>query len=103
MRDRWTSPRGPAWICSALRSRPGRDLAAARAAPAPAGPPRPVDLLLDGLATSFTEGCAAGAPPVTRALVAFRSEDIASEDALRWLALASRIAGDGLWDHEAWE
>jgi DNA-binding CsgD family transcriptional regulator len=77
--------------------------AAARAAPAPAGPPRPVDLLLDGLATWFTEGCAAGAPPVTRALVAFRSEDIASEDALRWLALASRIAGDGLWDHEAWE
>jgi DNA-binding CsgD family transcriptional regulator len=77
--------------------------AAARAAPAPAGPPRPIDLLLDGLATWFTEGCAAGAPLVKRALLAFRSEDIASEDALRWLALASRIAGDGLWDHEAWE
>jgi DNA-binding CsgD family transcriptional regulator len=77
--------------------------AAARAARAPAGPPRPVDLLLDGLATWFTAGCAAGAPLVQRALVAFRSEDIASEDALRWLVLASRVAGDGLWDHEAWE
>ena len=77
--------------------------AAARAAPAPAGPPRPADLLLDGLATWFTDGPAAGAPLVKRALGAFRSDDIAGEDALRWLAVASRIAGDGPWDFEAWE
>jgi DNA-binding CsgD family transcriptional regulator len=77
--------------------------AAACAAPAPVGPPRPADLLLDGLATWFTEGSAAGAPLVSRALHAFRSDDIANDDALRWLALASRIAGDGPWDFEAWE
>ena len=76
---------------------------AARAAPAPGGPPRPSDLMLDALATWFTEGSAAGAPLVRRALSAFRSDEIASEDALRWLALASRIAGDAPWDFEAWE
>jgi DNA-binding CsgD family transcriptional regulator len=76
---------------------------AARAAPAPVGPVRPADLLLDGLATWFTEGSAAGTSLVRRALSAFRSADIASEDALRWLAFASRIAGDGPWDFEAWQ
>ena len=35
--------------------------------------PRAVDLLLDGLATRFTEGYAAGAPPLRRALGAFRA------------------------------
>jgi DNA-binding CsgD family transcriptional regulator len=77
--------------------------AAARAAPVPVGPPRPTDLLLDGLAAWFTEGCAAGAPLVKGALSAFRNEDIPGEDALRWGALASRIAGDGPWDYEGWE
>jgi DNA-binding CsgD family transcriptional regulator len=76
---------------------------AARAAPAPVGPPRASDLMLDALATWFTEGSAAGAPLVRRALSAFGSDEIASEDALRWLALASRIAGDAPWDFEAWE
>ena len=76
---------------------------AARAAPAPVGPPRPSDLMLDALATWFTEGSAAGAPLVRQALSAFRSDEIASQDALRWLALASRIAGDAPWDFEAWE
>ena len=77
--------------------------AAARTAPRPTGPARPTDLLLDGLTAWLTEGCAAGAPLVKRALIAFRSEDIPDEDALRWLALASRIAGDGPWDHDTWE
>ena len=77
--------------------------AAARTAPRRTGPGRPTDLLLDGLSAWLTEGCAAGAPLVRRALVAFRSEDIRDEDALRWLALASRIAGDGLWDHDTSE
>jgi hypothetical protein len=38
---------------------------AARGLPA-ADPARPCDLLLDGLAIRFTEGCAAGAPPLGR-------------------------------------
>jgi DNA-binding CsgD family transcriptional regulator len=77
--------------------------AAARTAPPPTTPARATDLLLDGLALWITEGCAAGAPLVKRALIAFRSEHIANRDALRWLALASRVAGDGTWDHETWE
>jgi DNA-binding CsgD family transcriptional regulator len=77
--------------------------AAARAAPAPLGQARAADLLLDGLATWFTQGSAAGAPLVSRAVSAFRTEQIANEDALRWLALAARIAGDGPWEFEAWE
>ena len=87
----------------ASRSGPLEAAAAARTAPLPTDPPRPADLLLDGLAMWITEGCAAGAPLVKRALMVFRSEDIPGEDALRWLALASRIAGDGPWDHETWE
>ena len=39
---------------------------AARAAPRAPGPPRTVDLLLDGLATRFTDGYAAGVPPLRR-------------------------------------
>src|SRR4029453_2531162 len=46
---------------------------AARAAPAAAKPPRASDLLLDGLATRFTDGYAAGVPPLRKALGAFRS------------------------------
>ncbi len=77
--------------------------AAAHGAPTPVGPARPADLLLTGLAAWFTEGPATGAPLVKRALSAFRTDNVASEGALRWLAFASRIAGDGPWDFEAYE
>jgi DNA-binding CsgD family transcriptional regulator len=82
---------------------PREAAAAARSAPPPNGPARPTDLLLDGLAAWITDGCAAGAPLVKRALTAFRSEGRTSVDMLPWLALASRIAGEGPWDHETWE
>jgi DNA-binding CsgD family transcriptional regulator/tetratricopeptide (TPR) repeat protein len=68
---------------------------AARAAPPAHGPPRAVDLLLDGLATLLTEGWAAGVPLMRRALTA-----VEEEDELRWLGLAWTIAAD-LWDDEA--
>src|ERR687895_500059 len=42
--------------------------------------PRAFDLLLDGVATRFTAGYAAGASMLKRALAAFPSEDISSED-----------------------
>ena len=41
---------------------------AARAAPPGPDPPRAVDVLLDALALRFTEGYAAAAPALTRAL-----------------------------------
>jgi DNA-binding CsgD family transcriptional regulator len=68
---------------------------AARAAPPVPGPPRAVDLLLDGLATLLTEGWAAGVPLLRRAREAFREED-----ELRWLGLAWSTAAD-LWDDTA--
>jgi DNA-binding CsgD family transcriptional regulator/tetratricopeptide (TPR) repeat protein len=70
---------------------------AARAAPPPVGPPRPADILLDGLALLITEGYGVGSPVVMRAVRAF-SADIGQR---RWLSLASHAALD-VWDDEAW-
>ena len=86
-----------------LGDKPGvREAAeAAQAAPAAPQPPRAIDLLLDGLATRFTEGYSAGVPPLRRALDAFRPvEGLTARDA-RWLWLACRLAQD-LWDDELW-
>ena len=74
---------------------------AARAAPAPAQPADPADLLLAGLALRFTEGYAAGAPKLKCALDAFRSDELAGEQWLRWIWVVSRSAVD-LWDDETW-
>ena len=75
---------------------------AALAAPQPSGPPRPHDLLLEGLAKRFTEGYVAGVPPLKRALSAFPDDEAPSEEALPWMWLACRTAAD-LWDDGAWE
>jgi DNA-binding CsgD family transcriptional regulator/tetratricopeptide (TPR) repeat protein len=75
---------------------------AALAAQPPPHPPRASDLLLDGLATRSTAGYAAAAPMIKRALRAFRSENISSEEELRSLWLASRHAGV-MWDDESWD
>jgi DNA-binding CsgD family transcriptional regulator len=74
----------------------------ALSAPWPPGPPRPSDLLLDGLARLLIDGPAAGAQPLRRALEAFRGEGLSEEEELRWSWLASHAALD-LWDDEAWE
>jgi DNA-binding CsgD family transcriptional regulator len=75
---------------------------AARAAPAAAQPPSAVDLLLDGLALLTTEGQAAAAPTLKRALNGFSSEGISTEKAVRWLWLACATA-TRLWDDESWD
>jgi DNA-binding CsgD family transcriptional regulator len=74
---------------------------AAQAAPAAPQPPRAIDLLLDGLATRFTDGYAAGVPPLRRALGAFRSVEGLTASDVRWLWLACRLAQD-VWDDELW-
>ncbi|HEU5008852.1 MAG TPA: LuxR C-terminal-related transcriptional regulator, partial [Jatrophihabitantaceae bacterium] len=72
-----------------------RDVAlAAASAPAPTTTPRPVDLLLDGLIVRYTEGYAAAAPVLRRALEAFDGAELAGEEALRWLWFASATALD---------
>lgn len=70
---------------------------AAGAAPIPPGPPRPSDLLLDGLVARYAEGYAAGVPGLRRALDAFCDEPpssgaAADGESRRWLWLASRTA-----------
>ena len=74
---------------------------AARAAPAAPRPPRAVDLLVDGLATRFTEGYRAGVAPIRRALEAFLGVGEPAQDDMRWLWLACRLAQD-IWDDELW-
>jgi DNA-binding CsgD family transcriptional regulator len=75
---------------------------AARAAPPPPGPPRGPDLLLDGLALLVTEGYPAGAPVLRQAVSTFRGTDVSAEEGLRWLWLASHVAGM-VWDYESWD
>jgi len=74
---------------------------AARAAPPAPQPARTIDLLLDGLASRFTDGYAAGVPPLRQALDAMFREEGHSEDDIRWLWLACRIAPD-LWEDRTW-
>jgi DNA-binding CsgD family transcriptional regulator len=75
--------------------------AAALAGPPPPHPPRPSDLLLQGLAVRFTNGYAAGAPILKEALRAFEREAVLPPEEARWLWFASQIALD-LWDDHAW-
>ena len=72
---------------------------AARALPPPAHPPRPVDLLLDGLALMITDGPAAAAPVLRQATTAFASADIPVQESLQWGWLV-RVADRSLWDEE---
>jgi DNA-binding CsgD family transcriptional regulator len=74
---------------------------AAHAAPAASQPPRAIDLLLDGLATRFTDGYSAGVPRLRTALDAFRREEGLTARDVRWRWLACRLAQD-LWDDELW-
>jgi DNA-binding CsgD family transcriptional regulator len=71
----------------------------ARTAPAPRGPPRSIDLLLDALVVRFTQGYVAAAPGLEQALRAFRREGLRSND-IGWCWLACHVAMD-LWDDEA--
>jgi DNA-binding CsgD family transcriptional regulator len=75
---------------------------AAQAAPAAPQPPRGSDLLLDGLATRFTDGYAAGVPALRTALDRFLDVEALAPSDVRWLWLACRLAQD-LWDDELWE
>jgi hypothetical protein len=79
---------------------------AARTAPRGPDPPRAVDLLLDAIALRLTEGYAAAAPALNRALEMVLALDVSSGEAGRWLWLAGgRIAQNvamELWDFESW-
>jgi DNA-binding CsgD family transcriptional regulator len=74
---------------------------AALAGTAPRQPPRPTDLLLQGMATLPIDGHAAAVPILKAALSAFREEAALPPEESRWLSLASRAAWD-IWDEESW-
>jgi DNA-binding CsgD family transcriptional regulator len=73
-------------ICRAVRSLP----------PSP-GAPRPLDLLLDGLALLTTDGRAAATPALQRAAEALA--DLRVEDVLRWGSVAM-AANAAVWDYD---
>jgi DNA-binding CsgD family transcriptional regulator len=67
---------------------------AARAAPPGPGAPRAVDVLLDAVALRFTEGYAAAAPALTRALERLVTLDFDAGEAHRWPWLGGgRVSG----------
>jgi DNA-binding CsgD family transcriptional regulator len=74
---------------------------AARDAPPRPGAPEPIDLLLEGLAIRFTDGYAASAPALKRALEAVRAQDGPGAQDVRWPWTARRVAPD-LFADDAW-
>ena len=103
-RETYLEALGAAIFAGRLSDRVGPREAAAAARDAPSGrqAPRPLDLLLDGLATRFTEGYVAGVVPMRRALHEF-AQDAGDDggDIMRWFWLPWLVAGD-LWDDEMW-
>jgi len=79
--------------------------AAARAAPSGTVRPRLVDVLLDAFAIRLTNGYAAAAPTLARALELLLATDFSNEDVSRGLSVSSarnsNIVALELWDDEA--
>jgi DNA-binding CsgD family transcriptional regulator len=79
--------------------------AAARAAPPGMGPPRTADVLLDAFAIRLTDGYAAAAPTLARALDLLLATDVPDAEIGRWLSLSSERNGNivalEMWDDEA--
>jgi AAA ATPase domain/Bacterial regulatory proteins, luxR family len=109
-RDTYLEAAGAAIFAGRLGGSTGvREVAeAARAAPPGPQPPRVVDLLLDGVATRFTDGYPAGVGPLRRALRRYWPEQRPGEEDMpwRWLWLECPVTPEPLaaelWDDEAW-
>jgi DNA-binding CsgD family transcriptional regulator len=78
---------------------------AALAAPPGGVPPRTADVLLDAFAIRLTDGYAAAAPTLGRALELLLARDVSGEDVGRWLSLSGARNGNivalEMWDDEA--
>ena len=72
---------------------------AVQSLPPPPDDPRPLALLLEGLALLTTDGRAAAAPTLQRAAKALT--DIPADDVLRWGFVAT-AASTLMWDHESY-
>src|SRR4051794_20667395 len=74
---------------------------AAKLAPRPAGPLRPSDLLLDGLAAVVTEGLAAAAPLLRRTTAIFADQASPAQENFRWGWLTTNPP-NLVWDEDSW-
>jgi DNA-binding CsgD family transcriptional regulator len=74
---------------------------AAQAAPQPAEPPRPCDLLLEGLTTMIVQGRAAAEPVIRRAVSAFLGDQVSGEEWLQW-GIFAQMAAMAVWDFDSW-
>jgi DNA-binding CsgD family transcriptional regulator len=104
-RDTYLEALSAAIWASGLDGHDAREAAqAVRDAPAARVPPRTVDLVLDALATRFTDGYVAAAPLMTQALEAVRTLEMRAEDVGRVLWLvgnrAAGILATEVWDFE---
>ena len=109
-REAYLEALGAAIFAGRLGRGPGeREIAeAAQAAPAEPSPPRATDLLLDGIATRYTEGYGPAVGPLKRALEeAHTTAGGGGDEILRWLWLACPVAPEPiapeLWDEETWQ
>jgi DNA-binding CsgD family transcriptional regulator len=79
---------------------------AARAAPAAPDPPGAVDVVVDAFALRLTEGYAAAAPALERALETVLALKVPAGDLGRWLwltgARATGLIAVELWDADSW-
>src|SRR4051812_25073975 len=106
-RETYVEALGAAMFASRLFADSGVRNAAetARSAPPALQPPRSIDLVLDGMATWFTERPSVGAPPLRLALEAFRNEALDGHQAtMRWLTLypvVQVVTLFALWDDDA--
>jgi DNA-binding CsgD family transcriptional regulator len=98
-----------AWMASyaaGALARPGGSLPevsrAARSAPPPPDRATAGDLFLDGVATVVTDGRAAGAGSLRRAVDAFLSDEIPDHEFLQWGHLATS-SSCMLWDWKSWD
>ncbi|MGH8914249.1 MAG: helix-turn-helix transcriptional regulator [Acidimicrobiia bacterium] len=105
-RETYLEALGSAIFAGRLSSHTGTREAAEAARNAPPGPepPRPTDLLLDGVATRFTDGYETSVTPLREALLTFRQQ---SEDHIMgWLWLGCPVAPEPvapeLWDDQTW-
>ena len=70
--------------------------------PRPPQAPGKADLLIEGMAVLYTDGYAASAPLMHRAVQAFGSEDLTLDEVFRSVWVAAVAAVD-LWDDVHWD
>jgi DNA-binding CsgD family transcriptional regulator/alkylated DNA nucleotide flippase Atl1 len=101
-RETYLDALGAALFSGRLSTIDPRQVARAALAAPKALEPRPVDMLLDGLAARVADGPATGTARLREALGVYARQDSAPVEALRWRWLAGRLAGF-VWDYSAWD